>query len=155
MRALLPLTHSALETIQNRIKSGADCSELLDPYDIKGADLAGIRCERFDRSGQDLEGANLSGAWLPNAKLMNANCRNCNFSGANLERSDGSHGDFRGANMANIFAPFAIWRYADLRDATLNGAVIRFACEESYGARFTKGFFELLMKHWKVEGWNA
>ena len=152
MRAYQPMTNGVREQLALRIKNGVDCSDFIDPYEIKGEDLSRIRCERFDRTGQDLKGTNFSGAWLPHAKLIQANCEECNFHSANLERGDGTYGNFQRANFTNANCGYAIWRYADLRGATLCGTVMRFDCADSYGARLSREFINQLLQHWRVEG---
>lgn len=154
MRVRKPLSNNILTELAIRIKNGVDCSDFLEPYDLRGANLANVRCQRFVRNQEDLSGTNFSGAWLPHAEFIQSNLQRCNFAGANLEKANGASGDFRFCNFNDVFAPYAVWRYADFRYATFSGAIIRFACDESYGARFSKEFFHALTRHWKIEGFE-
>ena len=154
MHVFRPMPHEVRHQVLLFIKNRQDCSDLIAPYSLKGEQLAGMRCDRFERNRDDLSGANLSGAVLPNAQLIQANCQDVMFAGANLERADGSSGDFRRANFTNVFAPYAIWRYADFRQAKFCGSVFRYSCKESYGAKFSREFFDELIQHWEIEGFD-
>ena len=88
---------------------------------LDGADLTGARLHRADLGGVDLGAATLDGAVLRRASLAASKCKvGCSFRRARLDGADLS-----GANLQ-----YASFRQADLSGANLSGADLRHASFE-------------------------
>jgi len=91
-------------------------------FDLRGADLRGVRFTAGDLSFADLRGARLDNAVLEDARLWGANCQGTDFGEISLNRAD-----LRGANLAGArFKPSANLRRANLERADCSGAIMQY-----------------------------
>ncbi len=89
--------------------------QLVQFYDLKGADLFGANLDEANLSGTYLNGANLGWAYLKAAYLRGAYLNGANLVGACLEKANLHRADLIEANMDGT----------NLRGAYLNGANLR------------------------------
>ena len=105
------------------VKAGADAIERLganypiEGFDLRGADLEGVRFGAADLTRANFESADLFGAFFGAANLHAANFRNANLIGAHLELSNLQSADLRGAELS-----YANLKNAKVSDADFEGA---------------------------------
>lgn len=151
-----PMNHAIRRRIKIAIKNGVDISDLIKDYSLKGEDLRGAVIKTFNRVSDDMSGANfskaiigepgkitnVSGSKMKNCRfddvtfigtvfMRRCDCRDSNFSGAQLQQMEYQNSDFRGCKFCET--------------------AIRFGSNYSLGSRFSQDMFEDLGKMWNLD----
>jgi len=153
MKPKLPATQK--EIISLHIKKGADISDLIKNYDIRGEDFSGAIIEHMDRPDEDISGCNFSQATIGKAggviNWSRTVARNCNFRNTQfpctiwLRRADLRNSSFSGA-----FIPYADYRYGDFRGCEFCHTVFSVGTNKALGSKFDFAFFKDMAKQWGI-----
>ena len=155
-----PLKKMPLD-LQNKIKhyakNGIDISNIIEGYSLKGENLSHCVIKNLQRIDEDLTGVNLSFAKIGNndGKIVyfirciinDSNFDSVIFVGPSWVRScEVKNCNFRNADLSKVD-----YRNSDLRNSTFCDTIMRIGTSEGIGCKFSKEFFEALIKGWNVE----
>lgn len=150
------MTNELRTKIQQYIKNGADISDLIKDYSIKGEDLSRAIIANFDRPDDDMTGTNFCQAVIgKEGKITNLNrvvAHNCNFHRAKfLGKIWARHSDWRGSNCKEIHVTDMDYKFADLRNCDFCNAMFCIGSGRGIGAKFDEDFFKDLGENWGIE----
>ena len=150
-----PITNTLREKIQLHIKNGADISELIAGYDIKGEKLDHAVIKNFNRFNDDYSGASFVRAILGEegkvTNISHSTATGCNFKYAKLLGTwDARHWNAKNCNFCGASIPNMDYRYADLRGGLFCGCIFSLSNWAGEGAKFDKKVFEMIFKHWGI-----
>lgn len=137
--------------IREMIKNKIDISEAIKDRNIKGEDLSGAIISELDIHDEDVTGCNFANCIIGRAdNIVNFNrtiAQNCCFvrtvcSGRVWAR----RADFRGSNLKGAFLPYVDYKYAIMDNCNFCNTVFSLGTAYSYGASFSKDFFQDLGK---------
>lgn len=143
--------------IQKYIKNKLDISDLISNQSIKGLDLSYSYISKLNKPKEDLSGCNFSYAYIGSPELITnlcgANLHNCSFFRAKFlgttwfRYTIATNCNFTSCDLSKLD-----YAYCDFRNSTFCHATIKIGSREGYRAKFSKTFFDQLVRFWNVEG---
>lgn len=151
-----PITESIKLKIASAKKNGLDISDLIKDINIRGLDLSYAKIKDFSRPNDNISRCNLAYAKIGQegkiTNLCGANLTNCNFYKTTFigvtwfRRTIAVNCNFTGCDLSKLD-----YAYCDFRKSTFCHSIIKIGSWEGIKAKFSKGFFDELLRFWEVE----
>jgi uncharacterized protein YjbI with pentapeptide repeats len=155
MKVRKPMTETVRQKIKTRIKNQLDISDLIEDYSIRGENLTGAIIKKFNRAYDDMVGVNLTRCIIgekgsrnniTRAKLKNSIWCDSEILGYLVaNKCDCRNADFSGAQLSNVE-----YQFCDFRGAKFCETLLRIGSAHGMGAKFDTSFFKDLARGWSV-----
>jgi uncharacterized protein YjbI with pentapeptide repeats len=155
MRVKKPMTEAVRQKIRTYIKNGLDISDLIADYSIKGENLTGAIIKKLNRAYDDMSGVNMTKTIvgekgktnnITRAKLKKSIWCDAEIRGYMIaNKCDCRDADFSGAQLSNVE-----YQFCDFRGAKFCETLMRIGSAHGMGAKFDTRFFRDLAKGWSV-----